>query len=206
MTQDFDHQKETLEYYQINADKFFKKTVSVDVTELYKPFLEFMPETGAILDAGCGSGRDSRFFIRHGFNVTAFDNSLEMVKLASDFIGQDCLLLSFDDIRFENKFDGVWACSSMLHVPKSNMISVLNRLSTSLKADGIFYTSFKYGNTEIFKNGRHFSNYNEKSFNALLLEQNKLSVLKYWITNDLRPGRQDEKWLNVLLRKTPERE
>jgi len=201
MTQSFDPQKDTLEYYQSNARKFFDETVSVDLTDLYHPFLELMPETGLILDAGCGSGRDTRFFLRHGFDVVAFDNSSEMVTLASDFTGQDCLLLSFDDIPFENKFDGVWACASMLHVPKSNMKHVLNKLCTALKHDGILYTSFKYGDDEVFRNGRLFSNFDEESFNALLTDQKKLNVLKYWKTNDLRPGREDEKWLNILLKK-----
>lgn len=196
-----DPQKDTLEYYQSNAKKFFDDTVSVDVTDLYHPFLELMPETGLILDAGCGSGRDTRFFSRQGFNVVAFDNSPEMVTLASDFTGQDCLLLSFDDLQFENKFDGVWACASMLHVPKHNMINVLNKLSTALKTDGILYTSFKYGHDEIFKNGRLFSNFDEDSFNAVLSDQKELTMVKFWKTSDVRPGRDHEKWLNILLKK-----
>lgn len=201
MTQNSDPQKDTIEYYQSNAKKFFDETVSVDLTDLYHPFLELMPETGLILDAGCGSGRDTRFFLRQGFNVVAFDNSAEMVTLASDFTGQDCLLLSFDDIQFENKFDGVWACASMLHVPKNNMINVLNKLCTALKPDGILYTSFKYGHGEIFKNGRLFSNFDEESFNAMLSDQKELDMLKFWKTSDVRPGREHEKWLNILLKK-----
>jgi SAM-dependent methyltransferase len=201
MAQNSDLQKETLDYYQSNAEKFFDDTVSIDLTDLYYPFLELMPETGLILDAGCGSGRDTRFFLRQGFDVVAFDNSSEMVKLASHFTGQDCLLLSFDDINFENRFDGVWACSSMLHVPKSNMINVLNKLCTALKHEGILYTSFKYGDDEVFRNGRLFSNYDEESFNAVITDQKELDILKYWKTNDLRPGREGEKWLNILLQK-----
>jgi SAM-dependent methyltransferase len=201
MAQNSDLQKETLDYYQSNAEKFFDDTVSIDLTDLYYPFLELMPETGLILDAGCGSGRDTRFFLKQGFDVVAFDNSSEMVKLASHFTGQDCLLLSFDDINFENRFDGVWACSSMLHVPKSNMINVLNKLCTALKHEGILYTSFKYGDDEVFRNGRLFSNYDEESFNAVITDQKELDILKYWKTNDLRPGREGEKWLNILLQK-----
>ncbi len=201
MAQNSDLQKETLDYYQSNAEKFFDDTVSIDLTDLYYPFLELMPETGLILDAGCGSGRDTRFFLRQGFDVVAFDNAPEMVKLASHYTGQDCLLLSFDDIHFENKFDGVWACSSMLHVPKNNMINVLNKLCAALKHDGILYTSFKYGDDQVFRNGRLFSNYDEESFNAVITDQKELEMLKYWKTNDLRPGREGEKWLNILLQK-----
>lgn len=46
MTQSFDPQKDTLEYYQSNARKFFDETVSVNLTDLYHPFLALMPETG----------------------------------------------------------------------------------------------------------------------------------------------------------------
>jgi SAM-dependent methyltransferase len=158
MTQHSDPLKETLDYFQSNAKKFFDDTVSIDLTDLYLPFLERLPEIGRILDAGCGSGRDTRFFTRQGFEVVAFDNSPEMVRLASDFTGQDCLLLSFDDIQFDNRFDGVWACSSLLHVPKRHMAAVLNRLCTALKQGGILYCSFKYGDDEVFRNGRLFSN------------------------------------------------
>ncbi|MCP3955777.1 MAG: class I SAM-dependent methyltransferase [Desulfobacterales bacterium] len=201
MTQAF-NSKETLKYYQVNADTYFEKTVYLDVTDLYRPFLKFVPKTGTILDAGCGSGRDTRFFKNLGFNVVAFDNSSKMVKLASNFAGQDCLLLSFNDIKFKNKFDGVWACASILHIPKRNIPIILKKLSASLKTDGIFYLSFKYGNTEVLKNGRHFSNYDEKSFNLLLANIDDLTVLKYWVTNDLKQSDQNEKWLNVLLKKT----
>ncbi|MCF8077435.1 MAG: class I SAM-dependent methyltransferase [Desulfotignum sp.] len=201
MAQNSDLQKETLDYYQSNAKQFFNDTVSIDLSDLYRPFLERLPETGLILDAGCGSGRDTRFFTRQGFEVVAFDNAPEMVKLASHYTGQDCLLLSFDDIHFENKFDGVWACSSMLHVPKSNMINVLNKLCTALRHDGILYTSFKYGDDEVFRNGRLFSNYDEESFHAVITDQKELDMLKYWKTNDLRPGREGEQWLNILLQK-----
>ncbi len=201
MTQNSDSQKDTLDYYQSNAKKFFDGTVSVDVTDLYTPFLELMPDTGSILDAGCGSGRDTRFFMRQGFKVTAFDNSSEMVKLASDFTGQDCLLLSFDDISFENKYDGVWACSSLLHVPIEELHDAISRLTRSLKMDGILYTSFKYGKGEHYRSDRHFVDFDEDGFDALIKEHPELSVIKYWKTSDVRPGREDEKWLNILLKK-----
>ncbi len=201
MKQHSDPLKGTLDYYQSNAKQFFDDTVSIDLTDLYLPFLERLPETGRILDAGCGSGRDTRFFTRQGFEVVAFDNSPEMVKLASDFTGQDCLLLSFDDILFDNRFDGVWACSSLLHVPKRHMAAVLNRLCKALKQGGILYTSFKYGDDEVFRKGRLFSNYDEKSIHALVSDQPHLEIVKYWKTDDLRPGRDSEKWLNILLQK-----
>ncbi len=201
MIQNFESDKKTLEYYQSRAEEFFDNTAWIDLDDLYQPFLELMPETGIILDAGCGSGRDTRFFIHQSFKVIAFDNSSKMVKLASDFTGLDCLLLSFEEIQFKNKFHGVWACSSLLHVPKNRMLHVLKKLGAALKPAGIMYISFKYGNTEFFRNGRHFSNYDEKSFTALLTKIRELDIIRYWKTSGLRPGRKNEKWLNILLKK-----
>ena len=202
MIQNFESDKKTLEYYQSKAKDFFDNTVWIDLNDLYQPFLELIPKTGIILDAGCGSGRDTRFFMHQGLKVIAFDNSSKMVKLASDFTGRECLHLSFEEIEFKNKFHGVWACSSLLHVPKNRMLHVLGKLNVALKPAGIMYISFKYGDAEFFKDGRHFSNYTEKSFTILLAKLKGIDIIRYWKTSDLRPGRKNEKWLNILLKKT----
>ncbi|MFC1515552.1 class I SAM-dependent methyltransferase [Thermodesulfobacteriota bacterium] len=191
----------TLDYYESNAKAFFENTVSVDMTSLYRPFLDLVPQAGAILDAGCGSGRDSKYFINNGFKVVAFDYSPELVRLASEHIGQDVLLLSFDDLNFEKQFDGVWACASMLHLPKQKMSVALSKLKNALKNNGILYASFKYGDAELYRNNRYFSDYDEESFNELLKDHLRFTPIKYWKTSDLRPEREHEKWLNILLRK-----
>ncbi len=200
MKKEYSYQS-TFDYYRSNAEKFFKSTAYMKLDHIYQPFLEHLPDTGTILDAGCGSGRDSKFFIKNGFSVTAFDNSPEMVKLASEFIGQKCLLLSFENINFTNRFDGVWACASLLHVPKNKMANALEKLINALKPAGIMYVSFKYGNTESISEGRYFSNYDEKNFSALLEKTSRMKPVKFWKTKDLRPGRKNETWLNVLIRK-----
>lgn len=196
-----DPKASTLEYYRTNADEFVQGTKDVDVSELYAHFLELLPPGASILDAGCGSGRDTKFFIEQGFKVTAFDYSPEMVRLASSFTGQEVLQLSFEEVSLSDKFDGVWACASMLHIPKKDMLSTLSKLGTSLKAGGILYISYKYGKSELMRGGRLFADYTEESFELILVEVKGLEVVKFWRTSDLRPGRQDEKWLNILLRK-----
>ena len=67
-----DPTESTLNYYQTNSESFIENTVNVDVNDLYRPFLENIPSTGKILDAGCGSGRDTKFFLEKGFSVVAF--------------------------------------------------------------------------------------------------------------------------------------
>jgi len=202
MTQIDDPKLTTIEYYQTNAKKFVNGTINVDMSELYRPFLDLLPATGTILDAGCGSGRDTKFFSSQGFKVVAFDNSPELVKYASEYTGQDVLLLSFEEINFKNKFDGIWACASILHVSQNKMGLVLSKLGASLKPDGILYTSYKYGEGELTRKGRFFSDYTENSFDLLLKRLPEFKVIRYWKTADLRAGRSNEEWLNILIRKS----
>jgi len=201
MTQSPDPSTTTFDYYDKNAQRFFDGTVNIDMTSLYQPFLDLLPQTGKILDAGCGSGRDTRFFILQGFKVVAFDYAPEIVKLASEYVGQDVLLLSYEDIGFQNLFDGVWACSSLLHVPKNDMRNILARFVNAMRDNGILYTSFKYGTEELVRNGRLFVDYTETEFDQVLGDMPTVELVKYWQTNDLRPGRSEEKWLNILVRK-----
>ena len=201
MIQSFDPIAETLNYYESNAKQFYDSTVSIDMNDLHKPFLELLPGGGTILDAGCGSGRDSKIFIAEGFKVVAFDISPELVKLASNLIGEEVLQLSFSDLRFENRFDGIWACASLLHVLKTDMRQTLLKLSRALKQGGVLYASFKYGNTERIRRGRHFSDYDEASFDNLLGDLPDLTLIRYWQTIGRKPNSSHDKFLNVLLSK-----
>ena len=201
MTQSSDPIAETLNYYKSNAKQFYDDTISIDMSDLYKPFLELLPSGGTILDAGCGSGRDSEIFLNQGFKVIAFDISPELVKLASDLIGQEVLLLSFSDLQLEDQFDGVWACASLIHVLKSDMPQVLLKLSKALKQGGVLYASFKYETSEVIRSGRHFSDYDEVLFDNLLGEIPDLKLIRYWQTIGRKRNSSHERFLNVLLSK-----
>jgi 2-polyprenyl-3-methyl-5-hydroxy-6-metoxy-1,4-benzoquinol methylase len=190
-------------YYNENAEEFYKGTVNLNMEELYTAFLELIPMGGKILDAGCGSGRDSLNFTKKRYSVTAFDNSEKLVRFATELLGQPVLLMSFDDLVFQNEFDGIWACASLLHVPKIEMRGALSRLASALKTNGILYVSYKYGETEEVRGGRHFSNYTESSLGRLVQTLPQLTILKCWVTKDVRPKRDNEKWFNVLIRKSP---
>lgn len=202
MTQVSDLQDTTLAFYEGNAKQVYEGTVNLNMTVLYRPFLEYMPPYAAILDAGCGSGRDTLYFASRGYQAAAFDYAPALVKLASKLTGQEVLQLSFQDLAFENQFDGIWACSSLLHVPLDEMHFVLYKLSRSMKVDGILYASFMYGTGEHDRNGRLFLDLNEDGLEELIKVHSELTVIRVWKTSDLRPGRGNEKWLNLLVRKT----
>ncbi len=191
----------TLAYYEANAQRFFQETRSVDMSPLYEPFLALLPSGARILDAGCGSGRDSLAFLERGYEVAAMDASPSMAELASRLIGRPVLHMSFDQICFQERFDGVWACASLLHVPKRDLPAVLARLGVALKAGGVMYASFKYGEGEAVRDGRLFNDCYEESLRNLLRSRTEFGILEVWRSTDLRPGRGDITWLNVLLRK-----
>lgn len=189
-----------MNYYDENAQEFFNGTVDADMTSNYTEFIDELPENAVILDAGCGSGRDTLEFKKMGFNVTAIDGSAEMCKLASEYAGQEVRHMMFQDIDFEEVFDGIWASASLLHVPTNELDLVLANLRKSLKVGGVLHASFKQGDFEGMRNGRFFNDFTEDSA-IELFERNDFEVLKNWITNDSRPERYDEKWVNVLVRK-----
>ncbi len=190
-----------MEYYNTKAQEFFESTVNLDMSEHYRVFLNLLPPGGRILDAGCGSGRDSLHFIKLGFRVTAIDASPVLAELSSKLIGQPVAVLRFQDLNYEEEFDGIWACASLLHVPRSEMHDVLSRLTKALKPNGVLYASFKYGDEEREKNGRLFNDYNEQSFLYLLSEHPNLRQISSWVSTDVRPERSGEKWLNILVRR-----
>jgi SAM-dependent methyltransferase len=191
----------THQYYSDKAKQFFDETVDLDMEKLYRLFLDLIPANGKILDAGCGSGRDSLYFKTRGYSVTAFDYSEELVTLASEHIGGTVLHMSFDDLTFKAEFDGIWACASLLHVPKNKMQGVIDKLAEALKLGGILYASFKYGDKEEVRKERLFNDYTELTFQGLIKKIPSLKIIKHWKTADVRPNRKGEYWFNVLMRK-----
>lgn len=111
---------------------------------------------------------------------------------------------AFEDL-FENhsreKYDGIWACASILHLNKAELSGVFEKMSRALKKTGIIYTSFKYGDFEGMRNGRYFTDFTEESFAALLNNIPLLTIEKQWITGDARQGRENEKWYNIILKR-----
>lgn len=206
MSQPSKTRDETKDYYDQNAQEFFDATVNLTMEHLYQPFLEHIPKHGKILDAGCGSGRDSLYFKKHGYSVTAMDSSEQLVKLASELLGEDVLLMSFDELEFCDEFDGIWACASLLHVPKSSIDAVLHRLTGALKAGGVLYASFKYGDGETIERERLFNNYTEDTFTQLVEKHISLDILRVWKTEDVRKDRKGKYWLNTLVKKHSVRE
>ena len=191
----------TIDYYEQNAKLFIEGTLNVDFAEIQHMFLELLPEKATILDFGCGSGRDTKHFLEQGYSVDAIDGSLELCRAASDYTGIKVKHMYFHELDDYEKYDGIWACASVLHLEKKELPEVLRKMSAATKKNGIIYLSFKYGNFEGERNGRYFTDMTEKSMKELLDAFPEFAVEKQWITGDVRVGRGDEKWINMILRK-----
>lgn len=205
--------KKTLNYYNQNAETYIKQTRNLRTNDLCDRFVYELPfHLGIahhVLDVGCGSGRDA-FWIsnRYAINVTAIDGSSEMIKINKknyELSEIKWLNVLFDEIKiqgWEDKFTGIWACASLLHVPFKALPYLMTDLIKTLKFEGIMYASFKHGDTERYDGERFFCDMNEERLLEVLNQLRVDCTIEYdcWITSDLREDRDDE-WFNVLMTK-----
>ena len=185
-------------YYNRHARQFVDDTLDVDMGSLYAPFLAELPVNAHILDAGCGSGRDALAFQNLGHQISAFDASEQLAGHASQLLGVTVPVKRFDEVEEIERYDGIWACASLLHVPARQLPDVFARLWRALRSGGVLYCSFKQGQGERQQQGRHFTDADETRIAEWTQALPGLSRTTCWLTVDQRPGR-DEQWLNVLL-------
>jgi SAM-dependent methyltransferase len=249
-------------YYNTNASRYITDTINADMTALRDRFLVHIPAGGTILDAGCGSGRDAKAFMEAGYEVYAMDASQAMVEHCRNIIGDRVTLATFQDYETEMKFDGIWACASLLHLKPEELDAVLKKFAGFIKPGGIFFMSFKYGTGNYVKDGRYFNCQTGESITEIVTSLRPdhaapvrtcldlscevqaapsstgpdlqspcldlscevqaapsstgpdlqsacqdqpavtqvLSIAEIFITEDVRPGRPGEKWVNVIAR------
>lgn len=191
----------TIEYYNENADVFYETTVLADMSRQYESFLKYLDRDAKILDCGCGSGRDSKIFLEKGYKVTSIDGSRKLCNKASSLIGQEVICMKFEDISFQDEFDGIWACASLLHVREDKLPVILKKLFKSLKSDGVLYCSFKYGESSSERRGRYFADMTEEKLRTLVEEIDGFGIVAMYRTGDVRSGRENEMWLNAVFKK-----
>jgi len=188
-------------YYNENADDFYNSTCDVDLSDIYKKFEKYLPINAYILDAGCGSGRDSKYFSSQNYKVAAIDASQEMVLRAKKLTGLDIKEMYFQDVADKEIYDAIWTCASLLHVPKKDINEIVQKFTKALKVSGIWYMSFKYGDSEREKDYRLFNDYTEESLKDLISKYPQLTILELWLTDDRREDR-DDKWINLIVKRT----
>ena len=197
----------SLDYYNTNAQAFYERTINANIGDERDKFLaQINPlpvnSMAKILDAGCGVGRDACYFEQIGYEVTAFDGSIEMVKLANQLLARPATQMLFKDMRYNEEFEGVWAAASLLHVPPKELGDVLQKIYQALKRDGVFFASFKHGEGEHTYEGRTFYYMNDPTIRTCLSPYFK--IIDIWTKEDrtskVAPS-PDKTWLNVLVKK-----
>ena len=190
----------TIGFYNENAQEYFNRTVVIDMKPAMQAFLEYVGPTGKILDAGCGSGRDTKIFQELGYDVTAIDASLELVKLSSEYTGKKTIHMTFQEMAFESVFDGIWCSASLLHVPSAELLWVLKNCKRALKPGGIWFLSFMYGEQEEVRAGRFFHHVTQTKLSRYLEDVGGLTILKCSIEKSYENGKSRD-WLQCYVQK-----
>ncbi len=194
---------DAIDYYNKYAAKVFEETVEEEVTEeIRDAFLAQLEEGDAILDLGCGSGRDSLDFYERGYDVTPLDGAEEMCRLAEVHTDLEVLCERYEDMDFDDAFDGIWAREAFIHVPKDEIGAILDKVRNALTKKGVFYTCVCEGEFEGFSGELYFSDYEKKELKELL-DQHGFQVIETWRTRDeeIRRGYEGDGWIHVLARR-----
>ena len=136
----------TLQFYRNNADAYAKREITSRHARL-TAFLALLPPGAAILELGCGAGGDTAEMLARGFDVRPTDGSPEMASVAAKRLGRPVETLLFHELDAVEAYDGVWANACLLHVPRDQLASVLSLIRRALKPGGVFYASYKEGET-----------------------------------------------------------
>lgn len=193
----------TLEYYNKNAQLYCEQTLVGNLNENYERFLSRLPSKAYILDFGCGSGRDSKYFLDNGYNVKAIDGAIEMCKLASKYINREVECMKFEELDDENIYDGIWACSSILHIEKEKLAEIFTKMINALKDNGVIYTSFKIGTGYEVKEGKYYNFLTKEEMEETLKKTGKnVKMIDYFET--LPSTKRNAKgtiWGNFIIKK-----
>jgi 2-polyprenyl-3-methyl-5-hydroxy-6-metoxy-1,4-benzoquinol methylase len=189
----------TLDYYNNNAKKYFDTTVTANMSRAYNMFLKYVIDNGLILDFGCGSGRDSKYFLEKGYRVECIDGSLELSKLASEYLGINVNCMDFFEFSEFNKYDGVWACASLLHVKREKLLEILIKIRDSLKENGILYVSFKDGTGEEIVDGKYYNYLTYNDFLDIINIAGNLELLEFDNSKTVLNNTESRTWNNFVL-------
>ena len=193
----------TIGHYDRVAEDYCDGTRNHDVSQNYDALLEAIEGEPpyAILDLGCGPGRDLRYFRSLGHDATGLDGSMELVTMARRYSGCDVLHQDFLAMNLPvNRFDGIFANASLFHVPSQELPRVLLELSTTLKPRGVLFCSNPRGNNEEGVSGDRYSCFFDlTTWRDFVTAAGFMEVRHYYRPSGL--PRYKQLWLATVLRK-----
>lgn len=189
----------TVNYYNKNIQSYIERTFHVEMEQIRNRFLKYLPQKAKILDAGCGPGRDAVAFSQKGYEVLGFDAAIEMVRYVKEELHIPAVHGLFQEMQFDQEFDGIWASASLVHISPTALPDVLERFHKALKPKGILAISFKDGVGVKREGERTFTYMNAET---LLPYLGDFTIVDQWIQVP-EPGVNIVpcNWLNTILRK-----
>lgn len=192
--------EKTLDYYRENAEDFIKRTKDTEFNSMQDRFVKQLEPHARILDFGCGSGRDALAFRKRGFQVEAIDGTEAFARQA-ELLGIPSRHLLYNQFEDENRFDGIWACASLLHLSDEELSDTLARIRRALKPGGYFYCSMKEGDFQGMRDGRWFHDQTPDSLREIL-ETSGFEIVELYESQDVRPEQKGRPWVNAISRKS----
>lgn len=206
-----DYVTKTIAVYNKIAQDYAQKTDAYAPLPERDAFIVKLPRGGKILDAGCGPGRDSEYFVRKGFSLVGIDLSEKLLSIAkkrvtlATFQKQDLRKLTFAP----EEFDGIWASASLLHLKRDEIPKVLRQFYQILKRNGALFILVKEGTREGFipyklaSNLPRFFSYFKSEEIKRVLEQVGFVIenIYSWDQKDRWPERPSEVWISSFSKK-----
>lgn len=189
----------SIAYYDENYKNYIEKTSQLNMAKHYERFELYLPANAHILDLGCGSGRDSKHFYEKGYLTTSVDGSIEMVKFCKTILTTPVIHSTFEDFDTKEKFDGIWASASLLHVSRDKLMEIVQKYISYLKTDGIFYISFKCYENDFEFNNRYFTCFTMDGLKEFVEKLDDVSLLLIKETESIQENNM--KWLSLILKK-----
>ncbi|WP_034294679.1 bifunctional 2-polyprenyl-6-hydroxyphenol methylase/3-demethylubiquinol 3-O-methyltransferase UbiG [Herbaspirillum sp. RV1423] len=193
----------TLAHYEGRAADFREGTRDHDVSQNINALLDAIarPAPLAILDFGCGPGRDLKTFSKLGHRAIGLDGTASFVEMARADSGCEVWYQNFFELDLPPSFfDGVFANASLFHVPVAELPRVLGQLYASLKADGVLFCSNPRGsNSEGWSGGRYGAYHDLEAWRGFMAAAGFAEIRHYYRPDGLL--RAEQAWLATVWRK-----
>lgn len=189
----------TIDYYDKNAQEYYRLTVDVDMSSICDKFLGYVKSGGKIIDIGSGSGRDIKYFLNKGYEAKGIDASTELCQICKKQ-GLEIENTTIQDWTPKERYDGIWANASLLHISLYEIESFLIKAKYCLNEDGVIFISMKEGLLKEYDDkGRFFCHFDESVLSSILQKLHSFEVIEKWHTADSL-SRSGFKWLNFMLK------
>lgn len=201
----------TISTYNKTAPEYVAKVQKYAPVPEREKFIASIKSGGTVLDAGCGSGRDANYFAAQGFKVTGIDLSTGLLSYAREHADPGAKFLEMDirAITLPDTFDGIWACASLLHLTREEIVPVLHKFHSLLTTNGTLFLLMKEGTGEklitsgtIAGDTRFFTYYSGEELKKLLTDAGFTVTDQYtWDQKDRNAERPHEVWISTFATK-----